>query len=61
MRADPTAAEEFDEDPDRASKPAVIVALELRGGRSIARLVDKLSEIDGVFAVNPGDAGLVGD
>ena len=44
-----------------ASKPAVTVALELRGGRSIARLVDKLSEIDGVFAVNPGDAGLIGD
>jgi putative Mg2+ transporter-C (MgtC) family protein len=44
-----------------ASKPAVTVALELRGGRSIARLVDKLSEIDGVFAVNPGDASLIGD
>ena len=41
-----------------ASKPAVAL---LRGGRSIARLVDKLSEIDGVFAVNPGDAGLIGD
>jgi putative Mg2+ transporter-C (MgtC) family protein len=49
------------EDPDRAPKPAVMVALELRGGRSIARLVDKLSEIDGVFAVSPGDAGLIGD
>ena len=49
------------ENPDRASKPAVTVALELRGGRSIARLVDKLSEIDGVFSVNPGDAGLIGD
>ena len=44
-----------------ASKPAVTVALELRGGRSIARLVDKLSEIDRVFAVTPGDAGLIGD
>lgn len=44
-----------------ASKPPVTVALELRGGRSLARLIEKLSEIDGVFAVNPGDTGLVGD
>jgi putative Mg2+ transporter-C (MgtC) family protein len=44
-----------------ASKPTVTVALELRGGRSLARLVDKLSEIDGVFAVHAGDSGLVSD
>jgi hypothetical protein len=36
----------------------VTVVLELRGGRSVAKLVDKLSEIDGVSAVNAGDAGL---
>jgi putative Mg2+ transporter-C (MgtC) family protein len=42
-------------------KPVVTVALELRGGRSIARLVDKLSEIDGVFAVNAGDSGAISD
>ena len=28
------------------------------GGPSLAKLVDKLSEIDGLFAVNAGDAGL---
>jgi hypothetical protein len=33
----------------------------LRGGRFLARLVDKLSEIDGVFAVNTSDAGLLSD
>jgi putative Mg2+ transporter-C (MgtC) family protein len=42
-------------------KGTVAVALELRGGRSIARLVDKLSEIDGVSAVNVGDAGLISE
>jgi hypothetical protein len=44
-----------------ASKGTVTVALELRGGRSIARLVDKLSEVDGVSVVNAGDAGLISD
>ena len=44
-----------------ASKPTLTVALELRGGRSLAKLVDKLSQIDGVFAVNAGDAGLAPD
>ena len=39
----------------------VTVALELRGGRSIARLVDKLSEIRGISAVKVGDAGLISD
>ena len=39
----------------------VTVVLELRGGRSVAKLVDKLSEIDGVSAVNAGDAGLISD
>ena len=44
-----------------ASKGTVTVALELRGGRSVAKLVDKLSEIDGVSAVNAGDAALISD
>ena len=48
-------------EPLAAAKPPVTVTLELRGGRSLARLIEKLSEIDGVFAVNPGDAGLIGD
>jgi putative Mg2+ transporter-C (MgtC) family protein len=43
------------------SKGTVTVSLELRGGRSVAKLVDKLSEIDGVSAVNAGDAGLLSD
>jgi putative Mg2+ transporter-C (MgtC) family protein len=53
-------AEAADEAP-AAAKGAVTVFLELRGGRSIAKLVDKLSEIDGVFAVNAGEAGLISD
>jgi putative Mg2+ transporter-C (MgtC) family protein len=44
-----------------AAKGAVTVFLELRGGRSLTKLVDKLSEIDGVFAVNAGEAGLISD
>ena len=44
-----------------ASKGTVTVALELRGGCSIARLVDKLSEIGGVSAVKVGDAGLISE
>jgi hypothetical protein len=44
-----------------ASKGIVTVSLELRGGRSVAKLVDKLSEIHGVSAVNAGEAGLVSD
>jgi hypothetical protein len=42
-------------------KGTVTVVLELRGGRSVTKLVDKLSEIDGVSAVNAGDAGLISD
>ena len=38
---------------DYAAVPA-----EPRGGPSLAKLVDKLREIDGVFAVNVGDARL---
>jgi len=53
-------AESADEAPT-AAKGAVTVSLELRGGRSIAKLVDKLTEIDGVFAVNAGEAGLISD
>jgi putative Mg2+ transporter-C (MgtC) family protein len=49
------------EDLPMPSKGTVTVVLELRGGRSIAKLVDKLSEIDGVSAVHAGDAGLISD
>jgi putative Mg2+ transporter-C (MgtC) family protein len=49
------------DDAPGAPKGTVTVVLELRGGRSIARLVDKLSEIDGVTAAKVGDAGLVSD
>ena len=44
-----------------ALKGTVTVFLELRGGRSIASLVEKLSEIDGVSAVHVGEAGLMSD
>jgi putative Mg2+ transporter-C (MgtC) family protein len=37
-------------------KGSVTVALELRGARAISKLVEKLTEIDGVTAVNAGDA-----
>ena len=43
------------------SKGTVTVFLELRGGRSIAKLVDKLSEIAGVSAVNAGEAAVISD
>jgi ACT domain-containing protein len=49
------------DDAPVASKGTVAVVLELRGGRSLAKLVDKLSEIEGVSAVNVGDAGLISD
>jgi putative Mg2+ transporter-C (MgtC) family protein len=49
------------DDAPVTSKGTVTVVLELRGGRSVARLVDKLSEIDGVAVVNAGDAGLISD
>jgi putative Mg2+ transporter-C (MgtC) family protein len=52
---------EAGDDAPVALKGTVTVILELRGGRSIAKLVDKLSEIDGVSAVHAGDAGLISD
>ena len=57
----PAAIVEPADDSPMASKGTVTVFLELRGGRSIARLVDKLSEIDGVSAVHAGGAGLISD
>jgi hypothetical protein len=51
-------------DPGRPSSDAkgtVTVVLELRGGRSVARLVDKLSEINGVTAVSASDPGSISD
>jgi putative Mg2+ transporter-C (MgtC) family protein len=55
------AVAESGEEAPTAAKGAVTVFLELRGGRSIAKLVDKLTEIDGVFAVSAGEAGLISD
>jgi putative Mg2+ transporter-C (MgtC) family protein len=57
----PAATVEPADDSPMPSKGTVTVFLELRGGRSIAKLVDKLSEIDGVSAVNAGDAGLISE
>jgi putative Mg2+ transporter-C (MgtC) family protein len=53
-------AEAFD-NPPKASKGVVTVDLELRGARSIDKLVDKLSEIDGVVSVSATDANLASD
>ena len=52
---------EPNDDAPTASKGTVTLVLELRGGRSVTRLVDKLSELDGVLAVNAGDAGLISE
>ena len=49
------------DDSPTASKGTVTVVLELRGGRSVTELVDKLSQIDGVSAVHVGEAGLISD
>jgi putative Mg2+ transporter-C (MgtC) family protein len=56
-----TAVVEADDDSPMPPKGTVTVVLELRGGRSVAKLVDKLSEIDGVSAVKLGEAGLISD
>jgi putative Mg2+ transporter-C (MgtC) family protein len=56
-----TAVVEADDGSPMPPKGTVTVALELRGGRSVAKLVDKLSEIHGVSAVKLGEAGLISD
>jgi hypothetical protein len=55
------AVVEADDGSPMPPKGTVTVALELRGGRSVAKLVDRLSEIDGVSAVKLGEAGLTSD
>lgn len=57
----PLSVTESDGGSPMESKGTVTVVLELRGGRSIAKLVDKLSEIDGVSGVNAGEAGVISD
>ena len=57
----PAVVVEPADDAPIASKGTVTVFLELRGGRSIAKLVDRLSQIDGVSAVNVGEAGLISE
>jgi putative Mg2+ transporter-C (MgtC) family protein len=56
-----TAIVEADDGSPMPPKGTVMVVLELRGGRSVAKLVDKLSEIDGVSAVKASEAGLISD
>jgi len=56
-----TAVVEADDGSPMPPKGTVTVVLELRGGRSVAKLVDKLSEINGVSAVRAGEAGLICD
>jgi putative Mg2+ transporter-C (MgtC) family protein len=55
-----TAVVEADDGSPMPPKGTVTVVLELRGGRSLAKLVDKLSEIYGVSAVKVGEAGFIG-
>ena len=52
-----TAVVEADDGSRMAPKGTVTVVLELRGGRSVAKLVDKLSEIHGVIAVKRARRG----
>ncbi len=56
-----TAVVDADDGSPMPPKGTVTVVLELRGGRSVAKLVDKLSEIDGVSAVKASEAGLISD
>jgi hypothetical protein len=48
---------------DWAPQPKGIVTLrvEVRGAKSVARLAERLSEIDGVTSVHAGDANLSSD
>ena len=48
---------------DWTSPPKGIVTLrvEVRGAKSVARLAERLSEIDGVTSVNAGDGNLSSD
>jgi putative Mg2+ transporter-C (MgtC) family protein len=55
------AVVEADDGSPMPPKGTVMVILELRGGRSVAKLVDKLSEIDGVSSVKASEAGLISD
>jgi putative Mg2+ transporter-C (MgtC) family protein len=57
----PTAVVEPADGAPVGPKGTVTVLLELRGGRSIVKLVDKLSEIAGVSAVNAGEAAVISD
>jgi putative Mg2+ transporter-C (MgtC) family protein len=56
-----TPVVEVDDGSPVPPKGTVTVILELRGGRSVAKLVDKLSEIDGVSSVKASEAGLTFD
>jgi len=43
-------------DPAGSAKGVVEVVMEVRGARSVSKLVEKLTEIDGVSAVDAGEA-----
>jgi putative Mg2+ transporter-C (MgtC) family protein len=57
----PSDVLEASADSPTPSKGTVTVILELRGARSLTKLVDKLSQIDGVTAVSVGDSNLASD
>ena len=42
-------------------KGIVTLRVEVRGARSVARLAERLSEIDGVTSVHAGDANFLSD
>ena len=42
-------------------KGVVTLRVEVRGAKSVARLAERLSEIDGVTSVHTGDANLSSD
>jgi putative Mg2+ transporter-C (MgtC) family protein len=59
--ADASPGAEPPDDQGAKSKGTVTLTLELRGARSIAKLADRLSEIDGVVSVAASDANLIAD
>jgi putative Mg2+ transporter-C (MgtC) family protein len=57
----PSESLELRSTDDRQLKRIVTVALEIQGIRSVAKLVAKLAEINGVVSVNAGDVNIPSD
>jgi putative Mg2+ transporter-C (MgtC) family protein len=56
-----TPEEAIGNDWASSSKGIVTLRVEVRGAKSVARLAERLSEIDGVTSVHAGDANLSSD